>query len=313
MEWTADVSAGDWLRERIDDPWRATMHDVVPRGFAAYARVFHPASRDRPVGEPWPGLPYARHQKNWDAFQDRNPEIVDERVTWAATAVAMGTTMHPLAQWHALVAPGRIVENEDGPRDAAGWRYTDPETGGMPPDVLAALAAVLAAHTAEPADGHVALWEGFGGLVGHMGTSPSRVFFQLGDGGPELDHHNEMLSRTLKDPFNNVFRKETWQEGILSRDISDGPRFELPGRDHVLFRCGVAELARPDWVLHVPWRDRLAEEHGFDPAAQSPSLIWPADRGSSDLIAALLAEPQLEAFEIPEGARLTWDSDEVNR
>jgi hypothetical protein len=35
--------------------------------------------------------------------------------------------------------------------------------------------------------------------------------------------------------------------------------------------------------------------------------------GSSDLIAALLAEPQLEAFEIPEGARLTWDSDEVNR
>ena len=41
MEWTAGVDAGNWIRERVDDPWRGTIHDVVPRGFAAYARVPH--------------------------------------------------------------------------------------------------------------------------------------------------------------------------------------------------------------------------------------------------------------------------------
>ena len=96
--------------------------------------------------------------------------------------------------------------------------------------------------------------------------------------------------------------------------------------DHV---GGVAELADPDWVLAVPWRDRESEEHGFAPSAQSPSIVWPADRawvwvtevdddstvigGSAELVAALVADPRLEAFEIPVGAQLTYDSDEVNR
>lgn len=43
MDWSADPSPGEWLRERLD-AGHATMHGVVPRGFPAYARVFHPAS-----------------------------------------------------------------------------------------------------------------------------------------------------------------------------------------------------------------------------------------------------------------------------
>lgn len=330
MEWTADVTAGAWLRERLDDPWRGTMHDVVPRGFAGYARIFHPATRDRPVGEPWPGLPYARHRRQWDAFQARNPEIVHERVTWADTAAAMGTTMHAGAQWRALVTPGRIVENEDGPRDSDGWRYADPPFGDLDADVVAVIAGILARHTATPDDGHVALWEGSGGLVGHMGEGPSRAFFQIGDAtSPELARHNDMLGTSFKDRFNNVFRKETWQEGILSREISTGPRLELPFRDHVLFRGGVAELADPDWVLHVPWRDRIAETHGFEPTAHAPSLVWPADHawalvtevdfdstvvaGSADLVHALCADPRLEAYAIAEDTVLSDDADDQNR
>jgi hypothetical protein len=334
MEWTAEVDAGDWLRERIDDPWRGTMHDVVPRGFPAYARVFHPATRDRPVGAAWPTEPYS-DRRAWDAFHSAHPDLVvdNERVTWAATAAALGRTMHAGAQWAAIARFDPRANRENDPRDAAGWRYSDPEQGGMPPDVVAALADVLVRHTSAPRDGWAALWEGHGDLVGHFGVGPSRVFFQVedadGPADPDLAQHNAMLGRSLKDRFNSVFRKPTWQDGILPRDVSEGARLRLPGRDYVLFRGDVSELAHPEWVLHVPWRDRESEEHGLPPSAHAPGILWPADRawvsvtevdfdstivgGTDELIRALCADPRLEALPIRAGADLSWDADEVNR
>ncbi|HET8928799.1 MAG TPA: hypothetical protein VFN24_13350 [Microbacterium sp.] len=328
MEWTSDVAAGDWLRERLDPHLTASMHSVVPRGFAAYARIFHPAARDRPAGRPWPPLPYGRHRREWDAFHEAGPEIEDEQVSWADAATAFGTTMHPLAQWHHLVGRHREIEGEDGPRDAAGWRYAAPPEGELAADLVAVTAGHLAAHTATPDAGCVALWEGWGGLVGFYGETPSRTFLTFSD-DPDSDRHNAMLGRSITDPFNNVFRKPTWQPGILSDDISKGPRLELPGRGHILFRGGAAELAGPDWVLRVPWRDDELEAHGFPPSAQSPSLVWPDDRawvlvtevdfdstivgGSHELVAALCDDPRLEALAVPADADLTWDGDPINR
>src|SRR5262245_3272759 len=75
MEWTPDLTAGDWLRPRLDEPWRATMHDVVPRGFAAYARVFHPTTRSRPVGRDWPAGSPEENRRGWEAFSATRPEI----------------------------------------------------------------------------------------------------------------------------------------------------------------------------------------------------------------------------------------------
>ncbi len=297
MEWTADVSAGEWLKERIDDPWRGTMHGVVPRGFPAYARVFHPPLAD------------------------------DERSTWADAARSFGTVFHPLAQWQGIT--GRV--NDGGPTLARDGRSFDPPLQGeLDPDLVAALAEILVSHTATPDAGHLALWDGHGGLLGHLGAAPSRAFLQTGDpDDPVLQRHNEMLGRSVADPWNNVFRKPTWQEGILPRRISEGPRLALPGRRHVLFRGGISALARPGWVLDVPWRDRPAEAHGFDPSAISPSLAWPEDRawvlvtevdfdstvvaGSRELVASIVADRRLEALEIAEGAALTHDADGVNR
>jgi len=333
MQWSADISAGDWMRERIDQPWRGTMHDVVPRGFEAYARVFHPASRDRPVGRPWPGLPYAAHRRAWDDFQADSPQIDDESVTWATTAAAMGTTMHPRAQWHRLVAPGVVVENEDGPRDAAGWRYNQPLTGDAPAGLVCSLAAVLVRHTTTPDAGFAAVWEGFGGLLGHVGVGPSRGFYQITEDGagadPTLARHNSMLGSATRDVFNRVFRRPTWQEGILSREISEAPRLQLPDRGFVLFHAGVAEFADPDWALAAPWRDLEAERHGFAPDAHAPGILWPEDRswvsvtevdfdstivgGTRALIDDLVADERLEALALDADADLTWDGDEVNR
>lgn len=330
MEWTSETGAGDWLRERIDDPWDFTMHDIVPRGYAAYARIFHPASVQFLPGERMPSLA-AWREMEWREHEPLMERIVHEPVTWQQAADAFGTVLHPLAQWNGIVRAGTTDPNGWQQTDSPDGRWFDaPLEGELPQDLLPVIARHLAAHTTTPNAGCAALWDGYGGLLGHLGQNPSRVFFQIGDpADATLDHHNRMLGSATKDVFNNVFRRDTWQEGILSREISEGPRFELPGRAHVLFRGGVSELADAEWMLRVPWRDRPAEAHGFDPSALTPSILWPDDHawtlvtevdydstiiaGSLDLVRALCADPLLEAYEIAEGAVLHYGSDEVNR
>lgn len=336
MEWTADVSAGDWLRERIDDPWQGTMHEVVPRGFPAYARIFHPATRSRPVGDAWPPLPYDAHRKAWEAFGSRQPAIDTEEVRWSDAADAFGTTMHGDAQWGALVAKSGGEWDPNGwqqTQSSDGWQYDAPPEGQLAIAPLAALVQIAALHTSTPDEGFIALWEGWGGVTGGMGYGPSRALITITGDDDVKDattlRHDEFLSTSTRDVFNNAFRAPTWQPGALSDEISRGPRFALPNRDHVLFRAAPTELADPDWVLSAPWRDPAMEVHGFPASAESPSIVWPDDRawvivseidwdstivaGSPDLVRALCTDPRLEALPIREGASLTWDSDRINR
>jgi hypothetical protein len=95
--------------------------------------------------------------------------------------------------------------------------------------------------------------------------------------------------------------------------VGDAPTLALPGRDHWLVR-GPLELAAAN----------LAEE----PAEQSASLWWPADRswfvatdidlvttfvgGCAACVADLLEHPSLEAAAVPADQRFTWDADTVN-
>jgi hypothetical protein len=318
MEWTSDVAAGSWIDDRLDhgERWGTTMHGVVPRGFAAYARILHPAQRD------------------------------DKTVRWSDAAAAFGTRLHPTAQWHRIVRASGHPGQWQEVTAPDGSVFHAPEEGSLDPALVTAVARHLATATSTPDDTYVAVWEGWGGLLGFYGETPSRTFFTIGD--PEAsdvgsgaasgdaavadaalqDHHRQMLERSIHDPFNNVFRKPTWQAGILPDDVSQGARLSLPSRDHVLFHGSANELARPDWVLSVPWRDREAESHGFAPDAHSPSIVWPADRawvmvtevdydstvvgGDPALIEAIVADPALEAFVVPAEADLSWEGDAIN-
>lgn len=322
MKWMDDPSAGAWLRERLDSE-TDTMHVVVPRGFPAYARILHPAIvrslPDRAV--PTSDEMVRMSEREQRALAER---FVDEPATWKQAAAAFGTVLHPLAQWQRIV---RTPADGDWRTRIApdGREFSAPMEGEVEPELLATIAAHLVGHTQTPDAGFAALWEGRGGLVGFFGITPSRAFTTFSDD----PNHQAMLDRSAHDPFNNVFRMPTWQEGILSREISEGPRFRLPGRDHVLFSASPRSFADPDWALHVPWRDRPAEEHGFPPTAQSPSILWPEDHawamvtevdfdstivaGSAELIEEICADDRLEALPIPEGSDLTWDSDAVNR
>lgn len=331
MEWISDVSVGDWLRERLDDPWQYTMHDAVPRGYPAYARILHPAIRSRPVGEAWPPMPRSHHRRAWDRFERSTPPVENEVVTWADAASAFGTVLNPAAQWRSLVRQ-RDAEPETDPVDDAGWMYGPPPEGDPPQALLSSLASRLIDHTGTPGDGVVAIWDGFGGLVGFLGDGPARatvsfrgaVTLAAAPAGEDSDpRHRRFLESIRRDLFRSPFRKPTWQPGILSDETSQGPRLSLPDRDYILFRGGAEQFATADWVWQMPWT-----EPGEVFPAQAPSMIWPEDRawvvvseidwdstivaGTPDLIADVVAHPSLEALEIPTDTRLTWDADPIN-
>ncbi len=311
MEWTGDVSAGDWLRGRLDDPPRGTIHDVAPRGFEAYVRILHPVHLERIPNERMPSFDAVAAMT--DAGRESLFSRIEERpLTWREAAGIFGTEFSPLADWEHLTrsteTPGVLVT------PAGDW--VNPPLGGeLDPAQVAEIATVLASHTAAPDDGVVALWDGHPGLLGGMRVRSSRAVYQAGDpSDANLHRHNEMLGRSAKDLWSAVTGKRTWHDGILSREISAGPRLELPGRTHVLFRGGVSELADLEWTDAAPWRGEDADD------ILSPSLIWPDDRawvlvsdpdldstlvgGSAALAAALVARAGLDAVEIPGDAVL---------
>lgn len=94
--WIANTAVGEFLRP-MDHAPRGTIFDVIPPGFAAYARVFHPVWRYRPATEKsWAGLDMYEYTRN---SMVTGSEIEHELCSWAAVAQAFGTHMHPQAQY----------------------------------------------------------------------------------------------------------------------------------------------------------------------------------------------------------------------
>lgn len=134
LEPVADVSAGDWIAERLRGPV-GTVGSVVPRGFAAYARVLHPVE-----------------------LHDGRPPL-----TWAQVCQLTGRIPHALMQWDAITrsSPEAAVTGSSGVWDDGGVRV-----GSLAPPTLRALIGVLAPVTGEQDCLH-ALWEGWGWVDGH--------------------------------------------------------------------------------------------------------------------------------------------------
>jgi len=116
----SDLSPAAWLAAALAPG--ATVGSLVPPGFPAHARVFHPAVRY--VGDD------------------------DLEVTWAEVAAANGTTAHPLMQWGSVTGSFEYFENDD---QAPLW-HGAPARGHLPVPVAERLVAVLRRYTATPAD-----------------------------------------------------------------------------------------------------------------------------------------------------------------
>jgi hypothetical protein len=123
---SSEVAAADWVREAVD-PFEAwTVGSIVPPGFAAYVRVFHPVEQ---WGEGSSG----------------------ELAHWSEVATASGKVMHPHAEFERLVRPS----------DPGDHRESDePTRGQLLPDLVLALSEVFARHTRTPERCWFCIWEG---------------------------------------------------------------------------------------------------------------------------------------------------------
>jgi hypothetical protein len=126
-----EVEVADWIRERLHPFAAYDVGAVVPSGFAAYARVFHPASTSR----------------DWN----------EEEVRWSAVAAWAGRTVHPEMQFHAIATPV-------GPDSAAEPRpwSGEPRLGVLSKQQSQALVGLLSRFTSTPAACWFCIWEGYG-------------------------------------------------------------------------------------------------------------------------------------------------------
>jgi hypothetical protein len=140
-----DLHVADWIRERLHG-WAVDVGSVIPEGFAAYARIFHPAWR--------------AHMVEW---------------RWSDVAAANGRIVHPEMQFHSIAAP-------PSGHAAAGAEWYGPREGTLSPGQLQALIPLLAALTSTPERCWLCVWDGYGYF--NPGAIASLAFTAWPDGGP---------------------------------------------------------------------------------------------------------------------------------
>jgi hypothetical protein len=277
----------EWIEPRLGD-W-STMHSVVPRGYPAYVRVFHPV---------------AARLLEWTGTEHH---VLEERtLTWSEVAGLTGAVAHPLMQWDRI----RRGLAEFGAA-TRGWDYGKPEQGRMPVDLLARLAAVLS-QSGETSV-RAGLWEGNGAL--YPGSS-SVVMLSAADTEDETAEDETTEDETAE------------QASEVDMDIPFSPaewenrKLELPHRAYFVFDADLRRLSEPAWVEASGW-GAIASFWG-----NTPNLLWPVDRSwflvseidfdstvigcSAEVAAVLMADPLLETGMLAEGASLSFDADPIN-
>ena len=142
VEFSEDVSEARWVEERLSA--FGTLRSLLPEGFAAYARILHPAYLNRDEERP---------------------------VRWSTVAEWTGRTVHPLMQFE------RIAGLSEDPHDM----YKDPPWGSLPKDgsiperECRTLAKVLRSLTSTPDSCFFCLWEGYGNIDTRLYKASSRV------------------------------------------------------------------------------------------------------------------------------------------
>lgn len=128
----ADLGPADWLTGRFPGHGDfGTVAGVAAPGFAAYARVLHPAS----LGE--------------------------RPVEWSAVGAAHGRAVGPGTRWYELI--GADVDYQNAAEYGLPGVWDEhPAEGPTPPEVADALIPVLARHTRTSERCWFGLWEGYG-------------------------------------------------------------------------------------------------------------------------------------------------------
>jgi hypothetical protein len=147
VEVPGSADAAAWLTDRIIGFGESVL-SIVPSGFEAYARVFHPAC---------PG----------GSFFNLRPGQTP--LTWAEVAKSRGTTVHRAMQWPSLIG---TYTSSNYPR-APDHPGVEPATGELPLEVVRVAMELLKRQTRSPERCWFAVWEGFGRLSDFVTTAPT--------------------------------------------------------------------------------------------------------------------------------------------
>ncbi|MYU26980.1 hypothetical protein CFC35_02515 [Streptomyces sp. FBKL.4005] len=132
---TDDLSPADWLTgQGAGQGAFGTVAGVAAPGFAAYARILHPA------------------------------RLGERPVRWSTVAAAHGTRVTPVTRWHEVIGADEEYVNRSDLGLPGVWDEHAAE-GPTPPDVAQALVPVLARHTGTPEQCWFGLWAGYGRWV----------------------------------------------------------------------------------------------------------------------------------------------------
>jgi hypothetical protein len=140
LEPALDAAPGDWIRAATAGPWQH-VSSLLPTGYAAYARIFHPA--------------YLYEEPTTVRGRPR-----EDPVRWSAIAERNGRHAHPGMQWPA------IIDATPGPAYVQpGLWNVAPNEGSLPRRETLRLLWTLDAHTTSPYSCWLAVWDGFGTLT----------------------------------------------------------------------------------------------------------------------------------------------------
>ena len=130
LHWSSDVHQADWIGPRLAD-WDGdyTAAIVVPAGFAAYARVLHPAGIPEHGGRP---------------------------VRWADVAAWSGMPLRQDAQFHSIALP------PTDPGEPPPYQGQGPREGSLYLRDAEVLTGILRDWTATPEDCWFCVWDGYG-------------------------------------------------------------------------------------------------------------------------------------------------------
>jgi hypothetical protein len=126
-----DAAPAAWVVDGLRG-FADSVLSVLPEGFAAYSRIFHPAGNG-------------------------DPEV---SVRWRDIAQANGRTAHRMMQWPSITGSFRFYQGDHQP----GLWDREPEKGVLPEGLVPVLATALARHTATPGRCWFAVWDGWGAL-----------------------------------------------------------------------------------------------------------------------------------------------------
>ena len=146
VELMEDISQARWVEDRLR-PWNpcgvhgTRVGSIVPEGFVAYARVFHPAELRTDRGH--------------------------EPVRWSTGASWTGRTVHPQMQFERIANLSEVYQ--DPP-----WGSC-PRYGCLPPEECRTIAEVLREFTSTPDRCYFCVWEGWGFLDPGLYKNASRL------------------------------------------------------------------------------------------------------------------------------------------